>query len=244
MIRDRLKRALYRTGLYAPARHIYRRCEPKVRRERAQSRLFYGRLIEPGDFCFDIGANVGQTTEALVSCGARVLSVEPNPLCLPVLEWQFGRDPRVTLVKKAVGAEPGSATLNFSGTDSTASIREDWPFANTTSVAVEVTTLDDLIAEFGRPKLCKVDVEGFETEVFKGLSQPIPLIYFEVHRREIHRASEVLSRLSNLGRIEAANLTDIDHGGWLFEEWKTLDEFTERLQEVPGVANAVLKMAT
>jgi FkbM family methyltransferase len=245
MIHRKLKPAMYRTGLYAPARHVYRRINPAVRRERALSRVFYRGLIEPGDLCFDIGANVGQTTEALADCGARVISVEPNPLCIPVLEWQFGRNPRVTLVKKAVGAELGSDILNYNGTDSTASIRKDWLLANRTSAVVEVTTLDQLISEYGRPKLCKVDVEGFETEVFKGLNRPIPLIYFEVHRQEIHRAREVLSRLSHLGRIEAANLTDIDHSAWLFDRWVTLDVFSEQLEErVPGIANAVLKMTT
>jgi FkbM family methyltransferase len=244
MTRETFKGILHSTGFYAPARHMYRALSPSVRRERALSKLFYSGLIEPGDLCFDVEANVGQTTEALIDCGARVIAIEPNSLCFPVLNWQFGRDSRVTLVKKAVGAKPGTAILNFSGTDSTASIREDWPYANQASVTVDVTTLDGLISEFGCPKVCKVDVEGFETEVFEGLSQPLPIIYFEIHRGEVHRARQVLSLLSNLGTVASANLTDIDHSAWLFDDWVTIDEFTEHFEErLPRIANAVLKMA-
>jgi hypothetical protein len=149
------------------------------------------------------------------------------------------------LVKKAIGATPGTATLNFSGTDSTASIREDWPFANRSSAEVEMTTLDELILNFGRPKLCKVDVEGFEVEVFKGLSQAIPIIYFEIHRNELDRAQQVLTQLSTVGNITAANLTGIDHTAWIFDDWVPIREFSEQLEaKLPQTANAVLKMAT
>jgi FkbM family methyltransferase len=47
------------------------------------------------------------------------------------------------------------------------------------TVEVEVTTLDLLIKKHGLPYFCKIDVEGFETKVLKGLSQPIPILSFE-----------------------------------------------------------------
>ena len=245
MYREKLKSALHRIGLFAMARHIYKRLSPSARKERTLTRLFYSNLIKPGDLCFDVGANVGQTTEALVKCGARVITIEPNPLCIPTLKWQFGRNPQVILVRKAVGAEAGTAVLNFHGTDATASIRKDWPFNNSDSEEVAVTTLDELISKFGCPKLCKVDVEGFETEVFNGLSQPIPIIYFEIHREELHRARQILARLSVIGKITSANLANVDHSVWLFDDWVTIDEFSERLAEkLPPIANAVLKMAS
>jgi hypothetical protein len=95
---DSFKSILNQLGLYSPARHLYQRTSPSRRRERAKSRAFYANLIAPGDLCFDVGAKVGQSTEALTACGAKVIAIEPNPLCLPVLEWQFGRNPDVILV--------------------------------------------------------------------------------------------------------------------------------------------------
>jgi FkbM family methyltransferase len=238
-----LKSAIKHSGLYPLARHWYRRTAPSARRERAALRRFYGQLIEPGDLCFDIGANVGQTTEALVDCGARVIAVEPNPQCIPILRWQFGRDPRVTLVQKAIGAAGGSVTLNFRGTESTASVLADWPFGNNESQTVELTTLDDLISQFGRPRLCKVDVEGYEVEVFKGLSQAIPIIDFEIHPGALHWAREVLKRLSTIGRITAADIAAQHHGGWIFPDWVGLEEFHRRLEAKPaGMEDAVIRM--
>lgn len=245
MLRDMLKTPLSRVGLLTPARHLYRRLDSKTRRERALFGRFYSSLIEPGALCFDIGANVGQTTEALLDCGSRVVAVEPNPRCVPALRWQFSRNPRVTLLRKAVGAEPGTATLNFTGTDPRSSIRNDWsPSSNDATAEVAVTTLDELIEEYGRPNLCKVDVEGFEPEVFRGLSQPIPLIYFEVHEREIDQARGILSRLSSLGPITSVNLTTMDNEAWLFDEWLSVEEFSERLAEkLDGIGNIVVRMA-
>src|ERR1700723_3414347 len=103
-----LKSRMKNSGLYPMARHWYRRVPSSPREERSKLKNFYKELIKPGDLCFDIGANVGQTTEALLACGARVISVEPNPRCIPILKWQFGREKNVTLVPKAVGAKRGS----------------------------------------------------------------------------------------------------------------------------------------
>ena len=242
MDKSGLKRFLHRTNLYPRVRHYYRLVNRSARRERRVLRTFYRELVKPGDLCFDIGANVGQTTEALTACGARVIAVEPNPLCGPVLRWQFARNPNVTIMEKAVGAMVGTATLHLDGTASTASLRADWPFANPSSRTVEVTTLDAMIEAFGRPKLCHVDVEGFETEVFKGLSQPIPIVYFELHRDELERAREVMARLASIGEIESVNLTSLDNEGWLFERWLSEEEMESRLAEMPETANAVVKM--
>jgi FkbM family methyltransferase len=204
-----------------------------------------GELVGPGNLCVDIGSNVGQTIEAFDACGARTVALEPNPDCIPALEWQFGRNPRVTIVKKAVGSVPGSATLNFSGTNTTSSLRDDWGESNKERLTVEVTTLDALISEFGPPKLCKVDVEGFETEVFKGLSRPIPNIDFEGHLKELDRAREVLSTLSRLGNIEQANLTDSEHTGWLLDRWVSADELRDGLaSRLTQFGNVVVRLAT
>ena len=64
------------------------------------------------------------------------------------------------------------------------------------------TTLDALIAAHGRPALCKIDVEGFEAEVLRGLSQPLPLVSFEYLPAAITVAYACLARLAALGEYE------------------------------------------
>jgi FkbM family methyltransferase len=231
-------------GLFPVTRQLYRQVSPSVRKENRLAVSFFRQLIQPGDPCFDVGANVGQTSEAMLGCGAKVVAVEPNSACYPVLDWQFEHDKRISIVKKAVGARVGTGVLYSRGRDPMASLRDDWNRDQREAKTVEVTTLDQLISEFGCPTFCKVDVEGYEVEVFQGLGRPIPVIDFEIHRAELDRARQVIDRLETIGRIVAAKLANKDHSGWLFEQWVPADELFDHLaKRAPQMGNLVVKMA-
>jgi FkbM family methyltransferase len=242
-MKKEIKSLTHKIGIYPLARSLYRLISSEHRKEKHCNKRFYSQLISPGDLCFDIGANVGQTIEALLAADAVVVAVEPNPNCLPVLDYQFKRNTNLTIIPKAMGASTGFADLHFNESDSTASIREDWPFPNQDTTPVEIITLDSLIAEFGRPKFIKVDVEGYELEVFKGLSQPIPLIYFEMHGCEADTVTLILSRLAEIGEILGVNAINSENADWLFDEWEIPQLFLARLgQSLPRRANVVVKM--
>ena len=66
-----------------------------------------------------------------------------------------------------------------------------------------MTTLDAVIAEYGTPRFCKIDVEGFEREVIGGLSQPLPLLSFEFSGEFIDDVGACLQWLEQLAPIEA-----------------------------------------
>jgi FkbM family methyltransferase len=186
---------------------------------------------------------LGQTIDAIISCDCRVISIEPNPICYSLLEKQYGAHHLVSLEKTAIGCKEGTATLNFQGTESTASLLEDWPYETTDSIQTSVTTLDKLIDEHGPPKLIKVDVEGFELEVFKGLSRPIEYLIFEVHRSENKTAYQVLEHLKNIGSIAGIKIINGDLSKWIIDRWSdvsVLDRFWEN-QEIDYI-NLVIKM--
>jgi FkbM family methyltransferase len=173
-----LKNLARKAGLFGAARKLYRSISPSVRRHLTVGRGIYGKVISRGDLVFDIGCNLGQKSVTFLRLGARVIALEPNPNCAPVLELEFGNEPRFTLVRKAVGAAAGRATNNFANTYATASLRSDWHALKYTDgelqqLSVDVTTLKDLIASYGEPDFCKIDVEGFEPEVVKGLDRPL-----------------------------------------------------------------------
>lgn len=67
---------------------------------------------------------------------------------------------------------------------------------------VEVTTLDALIKEFGMPSYIKIDVEGYELEVIKGLCSAIPLVSFEFTPELLDVTHECIACLAQLGDIE------------------------------------------
>jgi len=149
--------------------------------KRRRARLFYRPFIRPGDLCFDIGAHFGNRTAHFLALGARVVAVEPQPRLMAGLKRRFGHDPRVTLVAAALGAAPGKAQLAIDPANLTvATLSPEFIAAAGASrgfrrvrwrekIEVEVTTLDALIAAYGVPAFCKIDVEGLSRPL-KGLS--------------------------------------------------------------------------
>lgn len=180
----------------------------------SQLQRLYRMFLHPGDLAFDLGAHVGNRVWAWRRLGARVVALEPNPALMERLERWYGRDPQVRLLPLAAGAVAGTATLSTSRMHPTVSSLSPQWIARVRAapgftrvrwegqLEVPVTTLDRLIAEFGRPAFCKIDVEGFEAEVLRGLSQPLAALSFEYHAADPEAAVHCIRRLEELGRYE------------------------------------------
>jgi FkbM family methyltransferase len=222
-VKQLTKRALQATGLFPVARAVYRRLNRDIQQQGRRGVAFYSAILPANALCFDIGANLGQKTEIFLACGARVITVEPNSKCLPSLVRYFGRDPRVTILAQAVGAEAGTMTLHIDGTSSTASARSDWNAtvygkAAPDAIRVPVTTLDALVKRYGSPDFIKIDVEGFEADVLRGLTRPVPLLSFEYHAREIDRLRECLSILQAPITVRASDHDCVWRSDWMAAE--------------------------
>jgi len=177
----------------------------------AKDRAFYRQFVPPGALVFDIGAHVGNRLRVLRQLGARCVAVEPQPLFADFLERFYGRDEQVVLVREAIGAQIGEATLHISRrTPTVTTISAGWmdavqqadSFADVRweeTVTVPVTTLDALIARHGTPDFCKIDVEGSELAVLEGLSVPLPLLSFEYIPATREMALACIDRLQALG---------------------------------------------
>lgn len=206
-------------------------------------RRFYAPLIQPGDLCFDVGAHVGNRIAAWTRLGARVVAVEPQAHLMAWLRRRYAAVPGVTLIEAAIGAAEGAATLRLDPRNPTvASLSPDWIAAVSRDAAfsgvqwraaepVRLTTLDALIAAHGRPALCKIDVEGFETEVLRGLSQPLPLVSFEYLPATIAVAHDCLGRLAALGEYQFNWFVGESHR-WASPVWLDGCEMAARLDEL------------
>lgn len=129
--------------------------------------------LQPGDTALDIGANLGLVSfkmRARVGKTGRVISFEPQPRMTGYLEKSIAHNgiENLHLQKVGLGDTPGTLRLSIpQGNAGAAS------FATEGGAHVEdvpVTTLDAVHAEqrLSEVQLIKVDVEGFEPQVFAG----------------------------------------------------------------------------
>ena len=178
------------------------------------------RLLEqactPGSTMLDAGAHIGFLTlvaARAVGPGGRVITFEPNPRTLPTLRANLERNglsERVEIVELALGAEQGRApfVLRGGGDESSLHGPDDGDV-----VEVGITSGDVWLAEHGVEPAAlsavKIDVEGAETDVVRGLegtlaAAPEPLVLFAECNPEALAAAgsspeELVGRLRALG---------------------------------------------
>ena len=234
----RAKQISIAAGLYGPARWLSRRLRPRLLRELRDDTALYRTLVRPGALCFDVGANIGDKSEALLAAGARVVAFEPNPLLLPELQARCGRHKNWTLVGAGLSSTSIFGTLYARAAHVNSSLADG---ANVVATHhVPILTLDAAIHHFGVPAFCKIDVEGWELEVLKGLSRPIPLVAFEFQlgERGIQKTRGCLEQLAKWGAAHA-NLTPAETSHFHLKEWMPLTEFVawfpgDLKQTLPG----------
>ncbi|MBF0142977.1 MAG: FkbM family methyltransferase [Magnetococcales bacterium] len=209
------KRWKRQTALYRQFRS-WKTARSEIRRwdEMDQRRFdFYRQFLREGDLCFDIGANIGNRTKVFARLGAVVVAVEPQDFCVMILRKMFRNSPGVTILRNVLGATPGEAEIQICDLHMLSSMSREW--IKTVEKTgrfdgwrwdrvekVEMLTLDGMIARFGVPQLVKIDVEGYEEEVLKGLSRPLRFLSLEFTPEFLEASRRSLARLAALGPLE------------------------------------------
>lgn len=136
-------------------------------------------FLRPDDLFLDVGANVGAySVLASSAVGASTLAFEPvDQACR---SWMNNiainhAGGRARLVRKGVGAK--RALLRFTNTQDTVN-RVIPSGSGGEGVEVECTTLD-LELSGNRPRLMKIDVEGYELDVLRGAQELLASAEFE-----------------------------------------------------------------
>lgn len=217
-------------------------------RDAAMDKL-YARFVKAGDLAFDIGSHVGDRIGSFRRLGARVLALEPQPLCAEAIRRIYAADAAVTLLEAACGNSEGTLTLAINSANPTVSTasREFVAAADGAGgwegqrwdkeIVVPVTTLDRLVAQYGTPAFAKIDVEGFEDTVLAGLGRPLPMLSFEFTTIQRDVAQRCLDRLAQLGPYgfdvalgESQQLT--------FNRWLSASEMASHVATLPHAANS------
>ncbi|MBV6483972.1 MAG: hypothetical protein KFKLKKLM_00438 [Flavobacteriales bacterium] len=205
--------------------------------QKPKQKKLYSQFVKPGSLCFDVGANVGNRTALFLELGANVVMVEPQKECYQALEKRF---PNLPLVKKGLGEKESTEKLYVSDVSLISSfskshvdmMQEDrFKGANwDKTIDIEMTTLDNLIKQYGVPDFCKIDVEGYEFDVLKGLSQPVKamsLEYIVPENKEV--VLNCIKHLNKLGIIEC-NLSHGETMEFHLPTWKNGNEMEQYVQ--------------
>jgi len=251
---------LRHTELYHRARtsslhELYWRIARKhwvVARERQLD--FYRTVLEglrPGDIIFDIGANEGFKADLFLRLGAKVIAIEPDETNQAILRGRFVRfrfsQIPLTIVGKAVSDKSAVETMLIDGPGSAVNtLSQKWATTLKTDKArqtcahyglefsrqmrIETTTVEELMSAHGVPIFIKIDVEGYELNVIRGLKRPVPYLSFEVNLPEFRpEGLECVEILSHLAAAGEFNYSVDCEQGLALERWLRADAFLKTL---------------
>lgn len=182
---------------------------------------------------FDIGANRGDATIAGLEKGYNVVAIEPAPIIFAELVKNFIYNRRVVPLKVAVSdsdnqrvefyeaQEDGLSTLNKEWLTDETMPYNGKPFR---TIQANTITMDTLVRIYGVPDLIKIDVEGAEWSVFKGMTEYCGKLTFEWTNVTIGEHQSQLEYLASIGYTEAAPQFIVNHLDEP-EEWFPLEDF-------------------
>ena len=204
--------------------------------------------FQKGDVIFDVGANEGQKTDIFLRLGAKVVAVEPDEYNQDILKQNFltyrlVKRP-VSIVGKAVSDRSGAETMWVDEPGSAKNtLNPKWVETLRTNPSrfgkslefgdrrkVQTITLEELFRDHGQPFYIKIDVEGYETAVLRGLRSPVPYVSFEVNLPEFRpEALECIDLLENVADQGDFNYAPNCQRGLTLERWLPQKQFVDVL---------------
>ena len=134
-------------------------------------------IVEPGDVCFDVGANLGWYTtlfSRLVGPAGQVHSFEPVPPTFAELKRNVERlndGSNISINNLALGDSAKVVSVGFGAGQSTGYASIATSDGDPSSFRCEMVTLSDYLAErpeIGEVTFLKADIEGAELMMFRG----------------------------------------------------------------------------
>ena len=152
------------------------------------------RLCDDDSRVLDVGANIGMTALALsqISSHGQIVAIEPVPRTFQLLQRNVANadSSNIKIFNFALGSREEIALMQGHPSNFACSfIADNYKIPDSDHFAHEVTIkrLDDIFCDLSLDRLdfMKVDVEGFELEVFEGAQKTLtdyrPIVFLEMN---------------------------------------------------------------
>jgi FkbM family methyltransferase len=174
-------------------------------------------VLQPGDICMDLGANVGLLSALMIQCVSphgKVLAVEPNRRVAAQLQStaKVHFPEQTQIIHAGIASSVGHGLL----------IRPENSFSESFEVAassisgesIQLTTIDQLVEQHcpdHLPDFIKVDIEGYEADLIQSMQGMLtgghrPLLLIEFHAEKCRKrgvpVEEIRRELISLGYQE------------------------------------------
>ena len=171
------------------------------------------------------------------------MAVEPNPRCCKNLRL-LARVRDVHVEECAIGDEPGKASLRICENSGVSTLTDRWvqelqrsPIHRDAKwigeLQVNVVTLDQMADRYGVPNFLKVDVEGYDDRVMRGMSFLPRFLSFEFNRLMPDVAMRCLEMKNLTGNYQFNYARGMDMR-LVLKTWISATELRERLDDVAG----------
>ena len=156
----------------------------------------------------DVGANKGQFSilARMLWPDALIHAFEPLPAAADRFAAVFRDDPRTCLHRVALGREAGTATFYVTDREDSSSLlqpgsgqKEAFGVGRKSEIEVPVVRLDGVVgwADLPRPILLKIDVQGGEQDVLRGIAdlERLDFLYIELSFVELYEGQALFEEI-------------------------------------------------
>lgn len=187
-------------------------------RREEEHAIILRRVLKPGMTVFDIGANIGYYVlieRGLIGPTGRIVAIEPSSQNVALLRRNLALNNAqndVTLFEMAISDQAGKRELYMSQQSNLNTFHPTGSasgYLDGRRTEVEIDTVPGVVRRTGlKPDLIRMDVEGHEIEVLRGLIPAIragemaPMVLFETHLSRYaanHDMEQDLKGLFDLG---------------------------------------------
>ena len=204
--------------------------------------LILKEIIRKDDLVFDVGANTGNKSYEFLKHETRVIGFEPQPLCAKYCRKRFANNSNFMLEEIGLDSVEGGSIIYESRASGLSSMSTE--FINTVKkerfrkytwenkITIKVDTLDNMIKKHGKPHFIKIDVEGYEYNVLKGLTIPIDIISIEYTPELVNNTLACIDYLESLNKNIIFNYGFRENTFFKYQKWISRNEIVSYLKSV------------